>query len=207
MSSKKQIMTVKDIKATVHEVPIDYSFMNLQAVSDILHEDPVSGKKIDKDQSQLANSNAIRRPVSLRLSNNTIGHLNDLTETLGQVFAAPKMLQWMDLSANEITCIKPGTFDRCPDISTLHLHANCISKFSDIDVIAGLKRLRSLSLHGNPVEEKKHYRNYVIHKIPTLIQLDFSPITKIDREGAEAWSLVYRKTLQARSNGQILCCK
>ena len=41
--------------------------------------------------------------------------------------------------------------------------------------IASLKHLRSLTLHGNPLEEKKHYRPYIIHAIPSLIQLDFSP--------------------------------
>ena len=63
--TKKQIITVKDIKATVPEVPLDYSFMNLSCVAgkserlrdnrcdsseiDIVNEDPVSGQKLNKD--------------------------------------------------------------------------------------------------------------------------------------------------------------
>ena len=74
-----------------------------------------------------------KRPVSIRLSNNAICHLNDLTQSLKQVFVVPEMLQWMDLSANEITCIHPRTFESCPHLSPLHLHANGISKFADID--------------------------------------------------------------------------
>lgn len=43
---KKEIMSVKDIKSTVPDVPLDYSFMNLTQLDDILSEDPVSGHKM-----------------------------------------------------------------------------------------------------------------------------------------------------------------
>ena len=53
---------------------------------------------------------------------------------------------------------------------------------NEVDKLAGLHHLRSLTLHGNPIEDSKDYRNYIIHKIPQLEKLDFSKITKADRE-------------------------
>ena len=106
------------------------------------------------------------------------------------------MLHWLDLSANQITYIPKDALESCPHLSTLQLHANQLCRYSDIDNISTLKKLKSLTLHGNPLEEKKHYRNYVMHSIPSVLQLDFSPVTKIDREKAHAWSLVYRKKLE-----------
>ena len=61
--------------------------------------------------------------------------------------------------------------------------------------------LRSLSLHGNPVEDHKHYRNFVITMVPSLIQLDFSPVTKQDRSNAATWAQIFRKKL-ARARGE-----
>ena len=38
-------------------------------------------------------------------------------------------------------------------------------------------------------------RRYVVFMIPTLNQLDFSPITRQDRETAKTWAQVFRKKL------------
>ena len=81
----------------------------------------------------------------------------------------------------------------------LYLHANKISKFGEIKPLGELAKLRSLTLHGNPIEDKKHYRMFVIHTIPTLTQLDFSTITRQDRETAAAWALTFRKKLNGES--------
>lgn len=139
--------------------------------------------------------------MSLKLSKNALTSLQGMKSSLDKVFEDPTLLQWVDLSANELCEIESTAFACCPNLSSLHLHANQLSKFSDIDHIAKyLTKLRSISMHGNPIEEKKHYRNYIIHSLPSLIQLDFSPITKIDREKAQTWSSVYRKKLEARKN-------
>ena len=82
----------------------------------------------------------------------------------------------------------------------LYLHANKISKFGEIKPLSELSKLRSLTLHGNPIEDKKHYRTWVIHTIPTLNQLDFSPITRQDREGAKTWSTIFRKKLSGETD-------
>uniref|UniRef100_T1I139 Uncharacterized protein n=1 Tax=Rhodnius prolixus TaxID=13249 RepID=T1I139_RHOPR len=61
-----------------------------------------------------------------------------------------------------------------------------------VDIIGGVKRfvwllrtlleLYSLTLHGNPVEERKGYKNKVLTSLPHLKSLDFSNITAADRK-------------------------
>lgn len=53
---------------------------------------------------------------------------------------------------------------------------------SEVDKLGSLCKLQSLTLHGNPIEDMKGYRDYIISKIPQLEKLDFSKITKADRE-------------------------
>jgi hypothetical protein len=64
--------------------------------------------------------------------------------------------------------------------------------------LAGLKNLKKLTLFGNPFEEKKYYRNFVIHHLPSVMMLDFAIITRLDREKAKAWASSYRAK-QARN--------
>lgn len=102
------------------------------------------------------------------------------------------------MSFNQISRV--GTsFSAFPNVTVLYLHANNISSFSQVKPLGELKDLRSLTLHGNPIEDKKHYRTFVIHMIPTLTQLDFSTITRQDRETAAAWALTFRKKLSGEA--------
>ncbi|RLN79267.1 hypothetical protein BBJ28_00020039 [Nothophytophthora sp. Chile5] len=134
-------------------------------------------------------------PVSLRVNNNKLSHLNDMHEALRAVLDRPEALQWLDLSGNALTGIPPEVFAAYPELFTLHLHGNLLGKYADVDALARwLPRLHSLTLHGNPLEEKKHYRNYVIASFPTLQQLNFSAVTPGDRDKAETWARIYRNS-------------
>lgn len=136
--------------------------------------------------------------IALRVNNNKISSLDDMHDALHTVFDDPSRLQWLDLSGNALSAIGHSTFAPYKDIFTLHLHGNKLHKYADVDNLAAcLPRLHALTLHGNPVEEKKHYRNYVIASFPTLAQLDFSSITKGDREKAETWARIYKNALKS----------
>lgn len=136
--------------------------------------------------------------IALRVNNNKISNLDDMRDALHAVFEDPSRLQWLDLSGNALSAIGRSTFAPYKDIFTLHLHGNKLHKYADVDNLARcLPRLHALTLHGNPVEEKKHYRNYVIASFPTLAQLDFSSITKGDREKAETWACIYKNALKS----------
>jgi hypothetical protein len=112
---------------------------------------------------------------------------NNLLANLESIYVIPQQINsmnilWLDLSFNEFTRI-PADFGRqFPNVSTIYLHANKISKLSEIKNLANFEQLRSLSLFGNPVEENKHYRNYVLYYCKHLTQFDKSPVTKSQRE-------------------------
>ncbi|GMF29460.1 unnamed protein product [Phytophthora lilii] len=144
-----------------------------------------------------------KRPLSLRVNNNKISNLDDMHEALRSVFDYPGMLQWLDLSGNELETIPPEIFSAYPELFTLHLHGNLLSKYSDIDALAKwLPRLHSITLHGNPIEEKKHYRNYVIASFPKLKQLNFSSVTPGDRDKAETWAKIYKNNRASGGKGR-----
>lgn len=141
--------------------------------------------------------------VSLRVNNNKISSLDDIHDALCAVFDDPTKLQWLDLSGNALSSISRGTFAPYPDIFTLHLHGNKLHRYSDIDSLAScLPRLHAITLHGNPIDEKKHYRNYVIASFPKLQQLDFSSVTRGDRERAETWARIYKNALTSPKRGR-----
>ncbi len=70
----------------------------------------------------------------------------------------------------------------------LYLHGNNIYPLSEVDKLVELQKLKSLSLHGNPVEVAPGYKSYVITLLPQLQTLDFSGITKSERAIASSWT-------------------
>jgi Ran GTPase-activating protein (RanGAP) involved in mRNA processing and transport len=153
--------------------------------------DAVGGKK--KTSSDVAPPTR-SVPVSLRANNNKITDLDDMKEALHAIFDDLSKLQWLDLSGNAISSIPPTAFADYPELFTLHLHGNGLSKYADVDNLARhLPNLHALTLHGNPLDEKKHFRNYVIAAFPKLAQLNFSCVTRGDRERAETWANIYKK--------------
>lgn len=66
-------------------------------------------------------------------------------------------------------------------MTTLYLHNNNISDIKTVDKLHDLPKLKSLTLYSNPIEDIPNYRLTVLFKIPQLLQLDFSPVTKQER--------------------------
>jgi len=69
----------------------------------------------------------------------------------------------------------------------LYFHGNNVSKLSEVDKLASLTNLRTMALHGNPIENSDGYKQYIISKIPQLKSLDFTAIIKSDRVTADVW--------------------
>ncbi|XP_075858393.1 leucine-rich repeat-containing protein 51 isoform X2 [Microcebus murinus] len=107
---------------------------------------------------------------SLWLNNNVLNDLEHFNEVVSQLLAYPQNLAWIDLSFNDLTSIDPVLTTFC-NLSVIYLHGNSIHRLSEVNKLAVLPRLRSLTLHGNPMEEEKGY----------------SGITKADRTTAEVW--------------------
>ena len=90
----------------------------------------------------------------------------------------PKLLRLRTLllANNRIAILDPAVAPALPGLSTLVLTNNRISKLSDLTALAGLGALTLLSLVGNPVTRRKHYRLYTIHALPQLKVLDFRKV-------------------------------
>ena len=66
----------------------------------------------------------------------------------------------------------------------LTLTNNRVTSFGDVDALAGLRRLRRLSLLGNPVAAREDYRLYVAHVLPSVAVLDFRKVKQAERDAA-----------------------
>ena len=80
-----------------------------------------------------------------------------------------------------------------PKLKILYLHSNSIEKLSEIDKLASLPELISITLHGNPIESIPGYKQHIISTLPKLKTLDFIPITDQNRRDAQTWRVKFRK--------------
>jgi hypothetical protein len=72
--------------------------------------------------------------------------------------------------------IAEGLESSLPNLETLVLTGNLIQELADLDPLASIKSLRTLSLLHNPVTTRPHYRLYVAFKLPQIRLLDFRKI-------------------------------
>lgn len=99
-------------------------------------------------------------------------------------FPLLKRLKMLLLSNNRISRVADGLGAALPHLETLVLSNNRIATLAEIDGLAELSALTTLSLLQNPVNRRAHYRLYVIHKLPGLRVLDFQKIRMKEREAA-----------------------
>lgn len=165
----------------VQAPPVDFTFKELESLADLVNEQP-------RSQSRKAHKN--EKVFAIRLSNNRIKNISNMTSHLGPVVESPQEVNWIDLSFNSITEI-PEDVSELESLSVLYLHANDITRLDEIDKLAKLPNLKTLTLHGNPLENIKGYRQYALSVLPNLRQLDFCAVTKQDRRVAASWKSVH----------------
>ncbi|KAK7207544.1 small nuclear ribonucleoprotein U2, A [Myxozyma melibiosi] len=88
------------------------------------------------------------------------------------------------LARNKITHIAPTLTSSVPNLTTLILTSNSIQNLADLNGLGACRRLTYLSLLGNPVARKEHYRLFVIWRIPSVRILDFEKVRQAEREQA-----------------------
>ncbi|MGH0128211.1 UNVERIFIED_CONTAM: hypothetical protein FKN15_044923 [Acipenser sinensis] len=91
-------------------------------------------------------------------------------------FPLLKRLKTLLVSNNRVCRIGEGIEQSLPDLRELVLTNNSIQELGDLDSLASIKTLTLLSLLRNPVTNKKHYRLYVINKVPQIRVLDFQKV-------------------------------
>ncbi|XP_019379308.1 PREDICTED: leucine-rich repeat-containing protein 51-like [Gavialis gangeticus] len=134
---------------------------------------------------------------AVRLNNNTLNELTDLGPALELLLENPEELSWLDLSFNDLPTIDP-ILTTYRNLHCLQLHGNSIQGLGEVDKLAVLPHLRSLTLHGNPIEEEKGYRSYVLSTLPQLKSFDFSTVTKQDRSTAAIWKRMNAQPKKAK---------
>ncbi|XP_071453473.1 U2 small nuclear ribonucleoprotein A' [Hetaerina americana] len=107
---------------------------------------------------------------------------NDIRKLDG--FPLLKRLKCLLLNNNRIVRIAESLESSLPNLESLILTGNSIQELADIDPLASLKKLTTLSLLHNPVTTQPHYRLYVAFKLPNLLLLDFRKIKMKEREEA-----------------------
>uniref|UniRef100_A0A673NPA3 U2 small nuclear ribonucleoprotein A'-like n=1 Tax=Sinocyclocheilus rhinocerous TaxID=307959 RepID=A0A673NPA3_9TELE len=100
-------------------------------------------------------------------------------------FPLLKRLKTLLMNNNRICRIGENLEQSLPDLKELILTSNNIQELGDLDPLASVKSLSLLSLLRNPVTNKKHYRLYVINKIPQIRVLDFQKVKMKERQEAE----------------------
>jgi len=100
----------------------------------------------------------------------------------------PYMHRVKNLMLNNNRIVRAGEgLELClPNLTTLILTNNSLQELADLEPLSSLTKLDFLSLLHNPVVTKRNYREYVIHKFPTLRVLDFKKIKQKEREAAKS---------------------
>lgn len=113
---------------------------------------------------------------SIDFSNNDIRRLEGFPILL--------RLKRLYLSNNRISKIDDILYESLPNLEGLLLMNNQLQELGDIDSLGKFTKLEVVSFLGNPLTTKKHYRLYVIHRIPSLKLLDFKKIKQMERDKA-----------------------
>ena len=76
-------------------------------------------------------------------------------------------LRKVDLSSNGIHFLPDeDRLLRLDKLESLLLHKNLIVGWGQLELLAGLKRLQDLTLHGNPCAKLKGYRQFMADNMP-----------------------------------------
>lgn len=103
-------------------------------------------------------------------------------------FPVMKRLGSLLLGNNQVSRISSSLQAALPSLHTVVLTNNRIASFAEVDALAAVPSLRRLSLLGNPVARRPHYRAYLVFRLPQLGELDFEKVRKRERVAAVKWA-------------------
>ncbi|KAJ7630573.1 leucine-rich repeat-domain-containing protein [Roridomyces roridus] len=97
-----------------------------------------------------------------------------------------KRLNTLLLANNKVSHISPSIHISVPNLTTLVLTNNQFTELGDLEPLKELRYLKYVSLLGNPVREKKWYREWLAWRLPGLRVLDFQRIRDKERQAGKA---------------------
>lgn len=166
------------IKKEPHSpTPVDFSFKQLSNEEDILKEKPRTNRLGTAPDTGPGNKFVTS---SVWLNNNHIETTAAASAMVTSVVEVPLQLAWLDLSFNQIYDIDDSLL-QFPNLKIVYLHGNQVQNVSSVSMLQGLQGLRTLTLHGNPLTTIPHYRSCIVHMLPAVTNLDFSPIMESER--------------------------
>jgi U2 small nuclear ribonucleoprotein A' len=146
------------------------------------HLNPLKERQLDLRGYKIP---AIENLGVTRDQHDAIDFTDNAIVTLGNL-PLLKRLHSLFLANNRIQNISPSIHLSVPNLHTLVLTNNNISELGDLEALKELKHLKYISLLGNPVQEKKWYREWLAWRIPGLRVLDFQRIRDKERTQAKA---------------------
>ncbi|CAH8484631.1 unnamed protein product [Schistosoma turkestanicum] len=161
--------------------PLDYSFMNINNLADL----PTSDPRIIPNSNLVIKRGRDGKWVSqtLKINNNQIEDISALPTVVFELFGDTSSLTWLDISCNNISSIS-NSLSSLKHLKIIYLHGNKLASFQEVTKLQQLPELSRLTLHGNPVEKEKGYFYMVLSILPKLITLDFTGISRADRQTA-----------------------
>ncbi|KAJ1979186.1 U2 snRNP complex subunit [Dimargaris xerosporica] len=124
-----------------------------------------------------------------------LGAAKDLNDTLDfsdndlrqlDNFPRLKRLRSLLVSNNRIRILDPGLAQSMPHLEALVLTNNELSRLVDLEPLTALSYLEHLSLVDNPVTKQRHYRAWLIWRLPSVRILDFQRIKDKERQLARS---------------------
>lgn len=93
-------------------------------------------------------------------------------------------LKCIIINNNRVVRIGTELHETVPNLETIILTNNCLQELADLQPLSRLEHLQYLSLLGNPVVTRPHYRLFVIHLLPSLRVLDFRRVRLAEKQRA-----------------------
>ena len=98
---------------------------------------------------------------------------------------------WLNLSYNYLTKIEPEV-EKFVNLKSLQMHGNYIADLDQVRKLGRMGTLQMLTLNGNPIEEIKGYRMFVLgfmfSQWETLRKLDTVIISKVEFDNVLVWN-------------------
>lgn len=178
--------------------PLDFSFKKLSCKEDVSKQKP---RKNRLGRVPETGHNQRFITTSVWLGNNALQTTREASAILYALLEFPTRLAWLDLSFNQIYDVDE-TLLQFVTLKILYLHGNQIHNLAALGILRDLTRLRTLTLHGNPVDSIPNYRSLVVNILPQLSNLDFSSVLSSERKEAPPLSILEHMKSERKNPSQ-----
>jgi Leucine-rich repeat (LRR) protein len=153
-----------------------------------MNEQKQEDAKVGEQKKFLVN----KTTTSLFLQQNQFRTVIGLSTILKDVMWNANRLLWIDLSYNYLEKIEDELVTNFPCLRTLYLHGCYILNLEEVRKLNTLPDLHTITLYGNPIEQIKGYRMWVLGVMylqsESLKKLDQVVVTKKEFDAVCVWN-------------------